>query len=179
MKFFTRDVYNSWYGDFEDERILMDAYERYSAYLEDLESVLPDHVLELARLEGVHDGLVVEVAHHRSQRALCLTLRCGDLVMGYYDLVLRYEDAEISAEDERTLAQIARTTRSHRRFEHDLFVHEVDTAKDGRIEHRLLFHPHVWFAIRCRVLHWEKVGRPNRDLPRMRDRFPGGPVVVP
>lgn len=179
MKFFTMDAYNScYYGSDENHSALTAAFRRYRHYLEGLQSVLPAHVLTLAQLPGVDDGLVVEVQHDRRQHILVLTLRCGDLQMGYYDLILRYEDADISSQDERTLAHIARTTKDDSRHESDLYSHEVDKTADGRIEHRLLFHPGVWFAIRCYALCWDKVDRPNRELPRLEDRFPGGPAFT-
>lgn len=71
------------------------------------------------------------------------------------------------------------TTKDDSRHECDLYFHEIDNTEEGRIEHRLLFHYGVWFAIRCRALHWEWIDRPNRDLPRVKDRFPGGPSTVP
>lgn len=179
MKFLTLDCYNSWYGDYEDSSRLYAAYQQYHRHLEAMEGILPAEALELAKLQGTDDGLVVEVRHDREQNILTLTLRCGHLQMGYYDLILRYEDAEISAEDEKKLARIARTTVNDSRHESDLCFQEVDVTEGGRIEHRLLFHYGVWFAIRCCALHWEKVDRPNRDLPRLKDRFPGGPSMPP
>ena len=178
MKFFTGDVYNSWYSAYEDDSTLKAAFQHYYQYLEGLEGILPAHVLMLAQLPGVDDGLVVEVKHDRNQNVLVLTLRCGDLQMGYYDLVLQYEEADISSQDEQTLVRIARTTKNNRRHESDLYFHEVDKTEDGRIEHRLLFHPGVWFAIRCRVLYWDKVDRPDQKLPRLKERFPGGPAIT-
>jgi hypothetical protein len=91
--------------------------------------------------------------------------------MGYYDLVLEYEEADISAQDEQTLAHIARTTQDEVRHESDLCFHEIDVTAAGSIEHRLLFHPGVWFAIRCRALRWDKVARPDQKLPRLKGRF--------
>jgi hypothetical protein len=170
MKFFTVDVYNSWYRTYEDDSTLKAAFHDYNEYLEGLDGILPARILTLARLPGVDDGLVVLVKHDRNQSAIVLTLRCGDLEMGYYDLVVQYEEAEISAQDEQTLAQIARTTQNESRHESDLYFHEMDVTAVGGMEHRLLFHPGVFFAIRCRGLRWEKVDRPDRKLPRVRQR---------
>jgi hypothetical protein len=171
MRFLTLEVYKS--GDTRA------AFARYTQYLEGLRGVLPDHVLELARLPGVDDGLVVEVHHAVSAQVLLLVLRCGDLQMGYYDLVLTYEDATISPGDEWTLAKIARTTKGAWHHSFDLYYHEVDSAGEDRIEHRMFFHPGVWFGIRCRELRWTKRPRPDRELPSLADRFPGGPPGPP
>lgn len=171
MKFLTVDVYNSWYSEYEDDSVLKAAFHDYQKYLEGLEDILPSGILTLARLPGVDDGLVVQAKRDRNQKFIELTLRCGDLQMGYYDLVLQYEEAEISAPDEQTLAQIAHTTQSESRHESDLYCHELDVTPVGGIEHRLLFHPGVFFTIRCHALRWEKVARPDRMLPRVKQRF--------
>lgn len=148
---------------------------------ERMRGVLPPHVLALAELRGVDDGLIVEARHDRVGRVLSLTLRCGDNQMGYYDLTLTYEDADIAPPDEGLLAHIARNTIDQYHHESDVVRQELDVTEDGRIEHRLEFHVYreddVWFAIRCRQLQWEKVPRPDRDLPLLPDRFPDGPVA--
>ena len=38
----------------------------------------------------------MEVRHDRAAHVLHITMRCGDIPMGYYDLALTYVDAEIS-----------------------------------------------------------------------------------
>ena len=177
MEYFTLDWYHRvhQYND-GDEEYGRTAFERYKRHLEEMQNVFPAEVLELARLSGVDDGLVVEVQHDRSEHVLTLTLRCGDNQMGYYDLIVRYEGATISPQDEQVLARVARTTKSDRYHESDLAFHELDRAEDGHIKHRFLFHPGREFTIRCQELHWEKVNRQSRMLPRALDRFPGGPL---
>jgi hypothetical protein len=118
------------------------------------------------------------VHHVLSQQMLLLVLRCGDLQMGYYDLLLTYEDAVISPRDEWTLAKIARGTKDAWQGA-DVAYHELDQAEDGRIQHRILFHPGLWFGIDCGKLHWKKVDRPDREIPKLPDRFPGGPARPP
>lgn len=178
MKFFTLDIYHKGYlGTGEDP--LVTAGRRYAQHREQMKGILPAEVLALAELPGVDDGLVIEVVHDREQRVLTLTMRCGDLQIGYYDLVLTYEDASITADHEWNLAQIARTTETDRVHRSDVAYHEVDRTEDGQVEHRILFHPGIWFATRCRALRWEQIPRPNRKLPRRKDRFPGGPTSPP
>jgi hypothetical protein len=58
MKFFTVDVYNS----YKDDSALNAASHDYTEYLKSLECILPAHLLTLARLPGVDDGLVVDFA---------------------------------------------------------------------------------------------------------------------
>ena len=148
----------------------------YSQHLEGLRDALPAHVLELARLPGMDDGLIVETVHDRAERVLRLTLLCGDLQMGYYDLKLIYEDAEITPEHAQRLARLAHDTPS----EHgpEVSRHEVDVTKNGQIEHRIEFHdkePNSWFAIRCSALTWETVSCPDRKILTLCARFSGRP----
>jgi hypothetical protein len=171
MRYFTLAVYN-------DDRRQHETSVAYIRHLDNMEGILPRDVLELARMPGVDDGLVAEVRHNADQRVLTLTLRCGELQMGYFDLELRYVNAGILPEDARTLARIARTTRNADCYESEVCVHELDVTGDGRIEHSFLFHPGISFAIYCRALTWERNPRPTRNLPRLRDRFPSGPAVA-
>ena len=55
MKFFTIEVYNSWYHTYEDSSILDAASENYERHLLQMQGVLPDSVLALARLQRVGD----------------------------------------------------------------------------------------------------------------------------
>lgn len=175
MKFFTIDAYRADDDEEPDGGTWVRALKAYIAYQDDLAPLIPERLLEFAQLQGVDDGLVVEVHHVRSQQRLLLILRCGFNDMGYYDLLLTYEGAEISPAHEWVLAQIARGGED----KYDLCAHEVDLEEDGRIAHRILYHPGVWFGIRCRELRWETVSRPDRSLPRLQDRFPGGPAAPP
>lgn len=149
-------------------------------HLEELKGFLPPHILELSMLQGVDDGLIVEVLHDKGERCLQLTLRCGDLKMGYHDLVLTYKDADISSAHEALLAKFARTTIDDGHHDADICRFELDLTEEGRIEHRIEFQvegPDDWIAIQCRSLYWETINRPNRKLPALSDRFPGGPYV--
>ncbi len=172
MKYFTLAWFNRRAKKHRDYVVVFDKYTRH---LESLQGVLPNDLLALARLPGVDDGLIIEARHDREQRRFTLTLRCGDLQVGYYDLVLNYDEAEISQPDEWILARIARMTTD---YGDDIAYHELDVTPDGKIEHRFLFHPGHWFAIRCRTLNWEKINQPDRELPTLPDRFPGGPVTT-
>jgi hypothetical protein len=176
MQYYTLEVYS---GRNDDHgRAVAAAHEQYRQRLRDLHGVLPDHVIALADLQGVGDGLLVRVDHRRDCRTLILTLRCGHLQMGYYDLVLEYSDASITTEHDQILAWIARTTKGCWRHECDIAYHEVDLADDGLIEHRLLFHYGLWFAVTCRSLAWETLPRSQREFARCRDRYPGGPSTA-
>lgn len=172
MKFFTLEVYRSLRNTYDK---LHAAEKSYTQHRAELQGVLLDTVLDLSVLTGVDDGLLVRVKHERNKKRLVLVLRCGYSQIGYYDLVLTYHGTTIEPQHDRTLAFIARSTKGHRTHTSDLAYHELDTTDDGGIEHRFLFHPGVWFAICCTSLEWERVPRPDRRLPNMPDRYPGGP----
>jgi len=147
--------------------------EGYKRHLNQMRCVLPKHVLELAVLSGIEDGLIVDYSYEKNERTLCLTLLCGDLQMGYYDLIINYKNVEISTEHERTLADLAHSIDEH------IHLHrfEVDLTEDARIEHRLEFitsDENRWFAIRCEQLSWEMIERPKQKFSPRPARFRDG-----
>lgn len=179
-------------SDFQAQR---EAEAEYKEYLQTLNGKISPHLLELADLRGVDDGLIVEVHFIRSLSELVFVLRCGDSIMGYYDLVLRYRGATLTPEHERTLVRLARAEARYKvrspftgrmrcgqrkslnylQYEPDLYRYELVFHEDsGEWEHGFLFHPGVSFSVRCQSLEWERIERPNRDLPALSDRFPGG-----
>ena len=175
MKFFTQEYYES-----DNEVLIRSAWRRYEQHLESLNGIFPNRILELARMRvEFHDALLAYVHRNYAAQQLTLTLRCGYLQVGYFDLKLRYSDAEISASHERSLEQIARTTRNHTQFKMRSWTHEIDSTDNERIVHRIFFDSlalppcpsPLWIEIVCRDLHWENTSRPNRELPRMRERF--------
>lgn len=170
MKFFTMD-YDELNRDSKENGV-PSPFERYTRHLESLKDVLSAEVLALAQIQGIDDGLIVRVKHNRAKALLTLVLRCGNFQMGYYDLILTYIGAKLLPRDERVLAHAARTTRDYSRLIFDIEYHELDWIESG-IEHRLLFHEHIWFTIRCRALHWKTISRPNQKLPHSWNRFPG------
>ena len=178
MKYFILNWYHKCHN-YADDAPTPDrtVWPRYRQHLEAMQGILPADVLALARLPGVDDALIVKVRHDRARRVLAMTLRAGDGVMGYYDLVLRYRGADILPADEQTLAQLARTTKDESYHASDLAFHELDQDEEGNLVHRLLFHPGLWFAVRCESLSWVRLPQRNRRLPRLSSRFPGGPVT--
>ena len=181
LKFFPPEVYES----FSDHASYKKVHDEYLAYLEGLSGILPQRVLDLAKVSGTHDGLVVRVDHDRDENVVKLVLRCGHIQMGYYNLVLTYKGATILPDDDATLAKIARATLTRRMFRNDLCMHELDRTAEGEIEHRFMFHniwpppespaQYVCFTIRCRELTWRCEPKRTRRLPPLKDRYPGGP----
>lgn len=183
MRFFTP----RWYRTYEPAyyrgewftRAAKSVFLDYDAHLARMEFALPPRVLELARLPGVDDGLIVEARWSKGRRDLSITLRCGDHPMGYFDLCLTYRDAEMSGTSEWTLSRLARGTNYENGTYPDIAYHELDRAHNGDILHGFLFHPGHTFTVRCRELEWRREDRPGRDLPLLPDRFPGGPPSAP
>ena len=174
MRFFTPALFAAF--DADELALYRAAAHAYDEHLTTLRGVLPEGVLALTEPSGMEDGLIVRVEHDRFWNELTLTLRCGNLIVGYYDLFLFYEKAEVVHDE--VLTRIARTTLSDRRYDENLRYQELDVAPDGGIEHRMIFTNASWFAIRCRSLDWERVPRPDRKLPRHRDRYPGAPDIL-
>jgi len=183
LRFFTPRWYRTYQPAFYRgewfARSVRSVFLDYTAHLAALEAYLPPRLLELARLPGVDDGLIVEARWGDGTRDLSLALRCGDHPTGYFDLFLRYLDAEMSDIDEWTLARLARSTDYKNGIYPDIAYHEVDRTPTGNILHSFLFHPGQTFTVQCRDLQWRREDRPDRDLPLLADRFPGGPPSTP
>ena len=177
MKYFTLETYLAhpdWDADDESQdRWLATLKAEAAAYerrLNELKGRLPDNLMAIAPAWHVDDALVSRVCFDKANGWLLLTLRCGNIPDGYFDLTLRYEGVDISEDHLRVLSDIACNT-SCTQFDNDAYVHELDLLDNGRVEHRFLFYPGMWFAIRCDRMSWERTERRNRTLPRFKHRF--------
>ena len=182
MKFFTLENYRAAYDDDdpEDWKTFKRACDASLAYLQELRVRYPSNVWEIAEPFFVDDALVAKVRFDRKMQRMEIVLRCGNLLTAYFDLVFRYEGVEISHESEFALATVARATKTCRLFwGHHCYVHELDLLADGRFVHHFLFHPGLCITILSSSLSWERIPRPDRKLPRSKDRFPGGPPTPP
>ena len=175
MKFFTVEYYEA-----EDRSRFGNRLQQYEQYIESLCEALPASVMELARMHvEFHDALIAQVRRDDKARTLTVVLRCGHLQVGYYDMELHYSNAEISDAHWHQLRFAARSTRESRRYIRRSWAHEVDTTDEGRIAHRLLLdwwggrgnYPTVWVEIVCTELQWQRIPRPNRELPPWRERL--------
>lgn len=166
LPFYTPDLYARLSNEATEAAALAELIEAHPAYyrrLQTLRGIIPEHTLGLAELSGMEDGLLFHTKRDGSH--LSLTLRVGNIPIGYADLNLIYHEAQISAADERTLAEVIATTRAHQNYEPDLRAHELDLAPSGEIEHYLLFRTGLTVTIRCRALDWTLTPRPDRHLP--------------
>ena len=177
MNYFTSELYEN---DCDEVGPLKAAYDAYLSRIRKLESVRPSDVWTIADPYFVHDALVCRVKLDRTKKSLELVLRCGNLQIDYFDLVLNYEDAIMSNDSEFALACVARATETCTLFwGHCCYVHELDCTEDGGFKHSLLFHPGLYFTIDCSSLRWERVAQSDRNLPKLKDRFPAGPLTPP
>lgn len=190
MRFFGF-VFQEWHEDAEREdnierhlALLATAVADYERHLQALPS-FPEELRRITQAFYVDDALFVRALYEPAKARLKLILRCGNIPDGYFDLILHYEGVEISPQDLDELARAARGAQTARRYEHDAYCHELDLLPDGSVEHSFLFHGSwnriatdqwervlpVMFTVRCKTLTWERIERPDRKLPRVRDRF--------
>lgn len=135
MKFFTP----AWHSGALDSVGPDTAFEDYRRHLAPLLPNLPPDVQTLAST-NLHDGLLFHLVTNGD--ALQLSLRCGDLRVGYLDAVLDYFGVLPSADFTKTLEEIAPVTR-RRAAKHNTRCSEALYAEidvDGEwIIHRILF----------------------------------------
>lgn len=173
MRFLTPEVYAAWCRG-EDNKWL-NALLRYDEHLRCIQDLVPRRVVELARLPGLDDALVLKAVCDHTSDSVSLRLRCGDLRIGYFDLDLVYVDARIAPQDERELAWIARGTVNQREYQCDLAFHEIDLLSGGQLVHNLLFHATEFggrsLSIVCKMIRWRRVSRRTRRFQSVEDRF--------
>lgn len=135
MKFFTP----AWHSGALDSKGPDTVFDDYRRHLAPLLPSLPPDVQTLAST-NLHDGLLFHLVTNGD--ALQLSLRCGDLQVGYFDLALDYSGVLPSAEFKETLEEIApvtsrRAAKRNTRCSEALYS-EIDV--DGEwIVHRILF----------------------------------------
>jgi hypothetical protein len=105
MKYFTK----AWArGGLTDEQWLANI-EAHRARIEEITPQLPPHVRKLATHNiNLHDGLIRRVALDRPARRLAISMRCGDLQVGYFDIDLAYSDVDLNLLNAKVLKAIAR-----------------------------------------------------------------------
>lgn len=141
MKYFTA----AWHrGDLDDEASNR-AFEHYQRHLTSLLPNLPPEVRRLATRINIHDGLLWEVAVNLEQGTLRLTLRCGDLQVGYFDLELEYEQVVFVPEMTEALRELSvvRLDQPSRPYPNEALYDEVD-QEGNFLVHRILFWHEDW-----------------------------------
>jgi hypothetical protein len=179
LKYFTLEWYHEREPDLDapHEEVVAyferakDYYNRSAQALHDsLGQARPD-LLPISSPYYVDDALLVSAELDSAAATLDLVLRCGNFPAGYFDLSLHYEGAEMTPEHEQVLAEISEGPQGDRIYSFDADVHEIEVIDDGRVEHRFMFHPGVWFGVRAEQVTWQRVERPDRSLPVVEPRF--------
>ncbi len=164
LKFLTPEVYDAAYRE-DDWTTMERAADRYRQHLQTIVHRLPRDVRAVSDAYHVDDALISRLLWKSLADPLTLILRCGDLQIGYFDLSFEYGDPEIETAHLAVLAHVVRHHRGSRRFwGMDLFCQEFDVLPDGKFEHRLLFHPGIWCAVRCSDVRVVRTDKPNRQL---------------
>ena len=136
MNYFTP----AWHSGELDDEVVEKSIRDYKRHLARLLPSLPPEVQRLATRISLHDGLLWEALVDRGQARLRLTLRCGDLQVGYFDLELEYAGVSFSLGAIEALRRLsaARLHRPWLPYFGEALYDEVD-AEDGLIVHRILF----------------------------------------
>jgi len=69
----------------------------------------------------------------RAARSLTISLRCGDLQVGYFDVDLAYADVDLNLLDPGVLEAIATDPKT------ELLYSEIDLGPPGRFVQRIIF----------------------------------------
>ncbi len=149
-------------------------FDKYHAHVRTLD--LPNDVREIAHAFFVNDALIARLRQSDEPNNLELTLRCGDLQIGYFDLHLSYANPGIEDEDLRRLLLVASNARSDTRYGMtDAWGHEFHVLPDGCLEHTITFHgpgeDPILVTVRCSDVRVELVPRPARRLPPYPHRY--------
>lgn len=138
MKYFTE----AWHSGELDDETFDAVVEDYQQHLASLLPYLPPDVQMLATDVSLHDGLLLKVVADTEQATLLLTLRCGDLQVGYFDLELHYFQAIFTQEEVERLAQsVANPSselESNMRHRSEALYDELDIEGELFV-HRILF----------------------------------------
>ncbi|HZF10213.1 MAG TPA: hypothetical protein VFE33_15600 [Thermoanaerobaculia bacterium] len=154
MRYFS-EIWSS--GDLTEEQgsAIRDAY---WARIEALKPQLSPAVRKLAVDINLHDGLIRCVTLDRGARILTISLRCGDLQIGYCDVDLSYVDVDTDRLDVGMLRAIATDTETELRYD------EIDLELPNSFVHRILFAPAREIEIVFRSLRLSTEPQPDREL---------------
>ena len=120
---------------------------------------------------NLHDGLIRCIALDRAARSLSISLRCGDLQVGYFDADLVYADVDLKLLDPDVLDAVATDPAT------ELLYHEIDLELPGLFVHRMIFSPRPMREIQIvfrGVKVWTKP-RPDRELGRAKGTYTDSP----
>lgn len=153
MKYFTRGYISGELADAEAERIGT-AYQQHIQVISDF---APVAIADLSKT-NLHDGLIRRVVVKHNTNELLLSLRCGDLQVGYFDLELLYSGVSLDIQLLKVLSRRAHDKQT------EILADEIDAAADGRFVHRLLFWPEDEISITFANLRLTRQAQPDRKI---------------
>ena len=175
MKYFDEKYLSLVNEDLPEFEAMHTVSKAYEDYIESLRSKFGDQFVEFAQAYYVDDGLLVRAVMDREQGLFLLTLRCGNLVIGYFDLLLEYHGFVLSNDSFKRLERIARMNIPYR-WTFDIWLQEFELLEEGRIAHRIAFHDYDYnyqlleLTIQCAELKLFRKEMPDRKMPN-RNRF--------
>ena len=164
MKYFTE----AWHGETNDAASNA-VFGKYRQHLAHLLPHLPPDVQTLATRTNLHDGLLHRLVADPQQASLSLTLRCGDLQVGYFDLELHYFQVLFTPSLTEDLAGlIANPSNDDLHYygrRSEALYDEVDMEEDWFV-HRILFESrnsdYQELTVRFKQLHLRMTPRDSR-----------------
>lgn len=136
MKYFTEPWHRGELSDKKYYAVIKD----YQQYLVRLLPYLPPDVQTLATGISLHDGLLWQIMADQEQSSLQLSLRRGDLQIGYFDLTLHYSQVIFSAIFTEELAGLfAAPISAEPQVRHSQALSNEVDVEGNILVHRILF----------------------------------------
>jgi len=158
MKYFTRTWWQRTYeGDCTDEEANK-PFKDYSLHIKQIAPKLPSTLLALNEI-SLHDGLFKAVCLNSAAKSVSMTLRCGDLQVGYFDLYLNYENALVI---DNTVAGLDSIMNNQK---YEIIYDEVGILEENRFEHGVLIYPEGELIIQFSDFTFSRRDVANRDSP--------------
>ncbi|MHB9134673.1 MAG: hypothetical protein ACYDBB_26675 [Armatimonadota bacterium] len=153
MRFFTREFVAGELTDAEVDSICIS----YQRHIDAIVNIIPVEIAELAQT-SLHDGLLCRAVVKPNANELLLSLRCGDLQIGYYDIDIHYYGVVVDTQLLEVLSRRARDRHT------EILAGEIDIKADGRFVHRLIFWPDDEVEIVFSSIHLVRQSRLDRKV---------------
>jgi hypothetical protein len=139
MRYFTRDLVQAVLSDEDFEK----AFSDYQEYENRIRPKLPRQMQRLFGEISLHDGIILNVLIREDKKDLTLTLRAGDLQVGYFTIEIHYTGVKLLKKEKIKLQSIAKNKKL------ELLYDEIYLMESGRYEHSIIFHPVRDIKIEC------------------------------
>ncbi|PCI91631.1 hypothetical protein COB11_08285 [Candidatus Aerophobetes bacterium] len=159
MKYFTEDWHTGKLTDSQTNKSLKE----YSQHLDTIYNDLPFVLKALSRNLPLHDGRILSVCYHSSNRKLVLNGIFGDLEIGYFSLRISYlelfsfESNYLEAIKEKPFLEI--------------LSDEIDITVDSQYLHRILFSSYDEIEIQFSSLSIELSEADSKDYKKQKPKI--------